>query len=104
MLFQPPMNHIRSRTFQSRILLFAILFLLLFNQEVGAQINQRYKVITAPLTWDEARKDAESKGGHLASITSPSEWSEVSSIIKSSGLFAVWLGGYKSQDAVEPIY
>ena len=53
-------------------------------------------------TWEQAQADAIKRGGHLASITSPSERSEVSLIIKASDLSAVWLGGYQSQDKVEP--
>jgi hypothetical protein len=39
--------------------------------EVG---KGRYQAIPGKFSWDEAMKDAESRGGHLATITSEEEW------------------------------
>jgi hypothetical protein len=39
--------------------------------EVG---RGRYQAIAGKMSWDEAMKDAESKGGHIATITSEAEW------------------------------
>ena len=39
--------------------------------EVG---RGRYKAIAGKMSWEEAMKDAESKGGHIATITSEAEW------------------------------
>lgn len=73
-----------------------------YTQPVAAQTTQRYKVISGTFSWIDAKKDAETRGGHLVSITSESEWSEVFTVINSSGLSSVWLGGYQSEGAVEP--
>ena len=37
----------------------------------------RYEAIPGKFTWDEAKKDAEKKGGHLATITSEQEWDAI---------------------------
>jgi len=39
--------------------------------EVG---RGRYKAIAGKMSWDEAMQDAESRGGHIATITSEAEW------------------------------
>ncbi len=39
--------------------------------EVG---KGRYQAIPGKFSWDEAIKDAESRGGHLATVTSEAEW------------------------------
>ena len=41
----------------------------------------RYKAIKGALTWEEALADAESKGGHLATITSEDEWHAVNQVL-----------------------
>ena len=52
-----------------------------------------YKVFEMPLSWYDARDYAESLGGHLASLTSPSEWEYVSSLEMSSEK-KYWTGLY----------
>jgi hypothetical protein len=41
------------------------------DYEVG---KGRYKAVAGKMSWDEAMQDAEAKGGHIATITSESEW------------------------------
>ncbi len=80
---------------------FGFILALLSTQQAGAQTTQRYKIINGTFSWDEAKKDAESRGGHLVTITSAEEWSEVYLLIKNN-ISVAWLGGYQSQDAIEP--
>jgi hypothetical protein len=40
-----------------------------------------YAVIPGPFDWNEAKVDAEARGGHLATITSAAEWQEIVSQI-----------------------
>ena len=44
---------------------------------LGAILERRYQIIDGSHPWDEALSDAEQRGGHLATITSPEEWDEV---------------------------
>ena len=39
-----------------------------------SEVSLQYEVISKSLTWSQAKADAESKGGHLATITSQEEW------------------------------
>jgi hypothetical protein len=40
----------------------------------------RYQIISGNFTWDQAKADAEARGGHLATFTSSSEWNQFLSI------------------------
>ncbi len=57
-----------------------------------ALVIHRYEAIQQALTWDEARIWCESRGGHLATITSAEEAEEVSALLDEAGLQAAWLG------------
>jgi FtsZ-binding cell division protein ZapB len=52
----------------------------------------RYQAIPGKFTWDGAIKDAEKKGGHLATITSEAEWVSVKEILGEVP-HAYYLGG-----------
>ena len=53
----------------------------------------KFQIIMVRKTWFEARADAESKGGHLATITSQAEWDEMYST--SGYRRTLWLGGWQ---------
>jgi hypothetical protein len=61
--------------------------------------SHSYRVIARSLSWHEARADAESRGGHLATITSQAELDHVLAlgILPDSGSY--WLG---ATDAASP--
>lgn len=50
-----------------------------------------YEVVAGSLTWDQAKADAESKGGHLAAVTNQEEWD---TLVAGTGITGVnyWLG------------
>ena len=53
--------------------------------------GHRYQIIEESVTWDQAKKQCESRGGHLATITSQTEQEFISSLLKDSrGNY--WLG------------
>lgn len=55
-----------------------ILFLLSLVALPTAQgQNSRFEIIQGAFTWHEAKLDAEKRGGHLATITSPQEWDAI---------------------------
>jgi hypothetical protein len=64
-----------------------------------------YELVIAPspLTWDEARDAAVSRGGHLAAITSAAENEFVKNLLP-SGLSndSIWIGGYQSPTTLSP--
>lgn len=55
--------------------------------------NHTYQLVATNLTWHEAKVDAESRGGHLATITSSDEWEYILSLqLPFHPQDAYWLG------------
>lgn len=60
----------------------------------------RYQGIQGGFTWEEAKVDASSRGGHLGTITSEQEWEAVKgSLIGQSLNSSLWLGGTDATQA-----
>ncbi|MBP5787776.1 MAG: SUMF1/EgtB/PvdO family nonheme iron enzyme, partial [Kiritimatiellae bacterium] len=57
----------------------------------------RYEVVEFEGTWEEARADAEARGGHLATITSEAEWVAISNLFGAK-LDGCWLGGSDEEE------
>jgi len=55
-------------------------------------VVHRYEVINQKLDWDSAMVWCESRGGHLATITSAEESKQVIALLEKAGMQAVWLG------------
>ena len=57
--------------------------------------KNKYEMVYGNFNWDQARTDAESKGGHLATITSEEEFQEICNQVPdfNSGVARPWLGG-----------
>jgi hypothetical protein len=54
----------------------------------------RYQIVSGNFTWDQAKADAEARGGHLATITSQDEWNVIWSQLGPTWNGAnYWLGG-----------
>ncbi len=60
----------------------------------GEELNCRYLVVDRSLEWEQARSEAQQRGGHLAVITDEIEFLEVAKWIAASGVSneRVWLG------------
>jgi hypothetical protein len=53
----------------------------------------RYQIISGNFTWEQAKADAEARGGHLVTITSEAEWRSIESILSQNGLSRwLWAG------------
>lgn len=64
----------------------------------NASQTHRYKVFNEGLTWQDAVKRCESLGGHLATITSEQEQSEIYKLLmQDSEKHAYWLGGFRNR-------
>jgi flagellin-like hook-associated protein FlgL len=61
-----------------------------------------FSFVAGTLTWEQAKVDAESKGGHLATITSETEWNQIVSEIGASATGRSWIGGYQVPGSAEP--
>jgi len=54
----------------------------------------RYQIIPGNFTWEQAKADAEARGGHLVTITSQDEWNMIWSLLGPSwGSTVYWMGG-----------
>jgi hypothetical protein len=51
-----------------------------------------YKFISGNFTWEQAKADAEMRGGYLATVTTPAEWSALSTQLGSNASKVLWLG------------
>ncbi len=59
-----------------------------------------YQFVASPgLTWHQAKADAESRGGHLATFTSASEWLAASPQLGADADKKAWIGGYRPDGA-----
>jgi flagellin-like hook-associated protein FlgL len=61
----------------------------------GGALNigeDNYSVVSGTFTWTAAKADAESKSGHLATITSPEEWQRVLKKAPLSDSRNLWIG------------
>jgi len=58
------------------------------TQTTTTSINT-YEIVTGAFTWSHAKSDAITKGGQLATVGSPEEWTKVSAILNGTKL---WIG------------
>lgn len=66
-----------------------------FDQATDAEesvVISTYEVITQNLNWEKAKVYCESRGGHLATITSRKEETEIIALLEEAGLEAAWIG------------
>jgi len=62
--------------------------------------RSKYTIIPGKFTWQQAKADAEARGGHLATITSQAEWTAIGAQLHHSGSVPVcWIGGYQNTTA-----
>ena len=67
-------------------------------EEANKTYISTYEVVIADVTWEEAKSQAEAKGGHLAVITSEEEQKEIENRINQfNSLHTVWLGALISE-------
>jgi hypothetical protein len=59
----------------------------------------RFTVVEGTFTWTQARTNAESRGGYLATFTSQAEWDLARTVV---GERSLWIGGYQGASRVEP--
>lgn len=60
--------------------------------------GHRYERIDQSMTWAEAKAYCETRGGHLATITSPEEQNAVESVLQGGNKNNYWLGAYRTQE------
>lgn len=67
----------------------------LYVQESVVSWQGIYSIVLGNFTWDEAKSDAESRGGHLATVGSEEEWQRIKPILSASQ--HLWLGATDSE-------
>ncbi|MDB4369588.1 hypothetical protein N9Z19_02070 [Akkermansiaceae bacterium] len=83
----------------------------LSNQEISSLFalesqNTQFQIIEGNFTWQEAKADAEAKGGHLATVTSSQEMSQLSQLLRNyedeGGIRpSPWIGGFEAGSPLE---
>jgi hypothetical protein len=67
----------------------------------AAGSGKRYEVVNQSLSWTDARREAERRGGYLSVITSAEEQRLIESMVTRDGSKrGYWLGGYCENDRV----
>ena len=64
--------------------------------------NSVYTFVSGKMSWSEAKADAELKGGHLVTISSAAEWTEIARQLGTNATKFAWLGGYQPSGSMEP--
>lgn len=70
-------------------------------KSLGSNTSE-FKAVLGDFTWPAAEKDAETRGGHLATITSADKWEQIVSQLGSLSTKNLWIGGYQEEGAPEP--
>lgn len=75
------------------------------NFQTTSIAKEGFEIIPGDLSWMEARKACEAKGGHLATITSEEEYEEICELADESGLTYLWIGAnlYSETDLWENV-
>jgi alpha-tubulin suppressor-like RCC1 family protein len=58
-----------------------------------AATGSRYEIVIGSFTWQQAKLDAEKRGGHLVTMSTEQEWNEVKTLIASRGTTNTYWGG-----------
>ena len=57
-----------------------------------------YEIILSDASWEQAKVEAEAKGGHLAVIRSAEDLQQIATLAANSGAKYVWIGLYRGDD------
>lgn len=66
------------------------------SSESSSSGGHTYTLVQQAMTWDDAEAYCESRGGHLATITSADEYQRVLSSMSGTGVRVCWVGGHRS--------
>ncbi|NDH66273.1 MAG: hypothetical protein EBY26_07915, partial [Microbacteriaceae bacterium] len=58
-----------------------------------AATGSRYEIVIGSYTWQQAKMDAEKRGGHLVTMSTEQEWTDVKTLIASKGTTNTYWGG-----------
>ena len=59
----------------------------------------KYEIFVENVTWEQAKKLCEDKGGHLATVRTDEQLAEVIALAEAHGALYVWLGAYRASNA-----
>ena len=61
--------------------------------------HPKYEIYVDNVSWEQAKKLCEDKGGHLATVRTDEELAEIISLAESKGATYVWLGAYRATNS-----
>lgn len=67
------------------------------SRVVVGNFKSDFRLVRGSFTWEGAKESAESKGGHLATITSKAEQKQVETLVSQTGVDA-WIGGEQNAE------
>jgi hypothetical protein len=73
----------------------------LYVNESQGQLQNDFRFVYGQFTWQQAKADAEARGGHLATFRDSTEWLAGQAVIAQYSQ-DVWIGGYQPQGSQEP--
>ncbi len=74
-------------------------------RSLGNQVHtSQYELVKESLSWEEASLRCQEMGGHLATITSPTEEQQIIAMAEAAGVKYVWLGGYTAYDVYNNVF
>lgn len=68
------------------------------KEDPGLVDNHHYELIVADMSWTDANDYCQSMGGHLATVTTKEEESEIIAMAEAQGVSYIWLGGRTDVD------
>ncbi len=68
------------------------------TDEPTAPAEPKYEIFVEDVTWTQAKERCEAKGGHLATVRSEEELSEIIALAQANGASFVWLGAYRAEN------
>lgn len=60
------------------------------------ELGSKYEIVVKDISWEDAKKECEEKGGHLATITSQREQDYIATLNPNCGRY--WIGGYRDEE------
>jgi hypothetical protein len=75
---------------------------MLYTRESQAGSAGPFRFVYGNFTWQEAKLDAEARGGHLATFRDQQEWLSGRSVINQFGSQNAWIGAYQPTGSPEP--
>jgi len=73
----------------------------LYVYESQTHYDAAFQIVAGSFTWSQAKSDAESRGGHLATFGTQAKWDALVTEFNSRIVVDAWIGGYQVRRRLE---